>query len=84
MGSRGRSSPAYRAARAQFKAGNYRCALAGPKCEGRGWWVEHSPPLSAFATPEQWVGIFVPACPTCQRQQGASVTNGRSVPPWTF
>ena len=77
MGSRGRSSPAYRAARAAFQAGAT-CWMCGTY--GR-MTVDHVPPLSTAPTPEAWTGELRPACARCQSQQGAQITNRRNQGP---
>ena len=82
MGSRGRSSPAYRRARAEFASGRFPCWICGLR---PGTWVDHVPPLSDFPTPEAWVGRYAPSCPPCQRRQGAQITNRRNQGPgWTL
>ena len=80
MGSRGRSSPEYRAARRLYRTGAYPCWICG---ERPGIWTDHVPALSDFPTPEAWQGRLLPACPTCQRKQGADITNRRG-PDWKW
>ena len=80
MGSRGRSSPEYRAARELFRTGRYLCHLCGIR---PGTWTDHVPPLSDFAHPDLWRGELKPSCPECQRKQGAAIRN-RTQPDWTW
>ena len=78
----GRTSPEYKRLRALYKTGAYPCHFG---CGRRGTWVDHVPPLADFENPLLWVGRLLPACPKCQCQQGAQITNGRKAAArWKF
>ena len=78
MGRTNRSSPAYRAAAARFKAGRYPCHLElGPACTGHGTTVDHCPPIGDMDE-RTWFargGVLLPACRPCQDRQGGKLAH---------
>ena len=81
MGSAGRRSATYVAARKRFQAGGFPCWLKLPGCTGIGTSPDHDPPLGTFAHPNDWQGVLRPACRACQARQGTLVRMAKTQRP---
>lgn len=51
----------------------------GP-CRNRGTIPDHVPPVSHFADPRDWQGIFLPQCKKHSDKQSGMVRHGRTYP----
>lgn len=75
MSKPGHSTPAYKAAAAEYRTGIHPCHIRGTLCTRIGNTVDHVPPLSTAPNPKLWRGQLLPACKPCQDQQGAHIRN---------